>query len=298
FPLVPRNNGVEEPQLSTWFKPKPRGSLRPGPLTDPVEVRPRLLSPGMLGSLASGGLWWPLFPREHVGTQASCSVCPRFADEYLEVFLQSANKYFMPGHRVVFYIMTNDYVKRPSMELRPLCTFQLLLMEEEQWWSDMDLIRMKVLGEHIVAHILEEADFLFSMTADLVFQDDFGVETLGTSVAQLHAWWYFRNTQNYPYERRPQSSAYIPFGQGDFFYGGSIIGGTPQRVLDFIRGYMEGVIHDLKIGLNSTFERHLNKFFFLHKPTKLLSPEYGWDPTFNPPPQVHYVKVALHPERS
>ncbi|XP_026251405.1 putative glycosyltransferase 6 domain-containing protein 1 [Urocitellus parryii] len=284
-----RNYGVEEPQLSTWFKPKKRSD---------VTTTTDWLAPILWEGTFSTQALEKFYRKRNLTVGLAVFARGRFADEYLEVFLQSANKYFMPGHRVVFYIMTDDYVKRPSMELRPLCTFQLLLMEEEQWWSDIDLVRMKVLGEHIVAHILQEADFLFSMTADLVFRDDFGVETLGTSVAQLHAWWYFRNTRNYPYERRPQSSAYIPFGQGDFFYGSSIIGGTPQRVLDFIRDYMEGVIHDLKIGLNSTFERHLNKFFFLHKPTKLLSPEYGWDPRFNPPPQVHYVKVALHPERS
>nr|XP_027791190.1 putative glycosyltransferase 6 domain-containing protein 1 [Marmota flaviventris] len=284
-----RNYGVEEPQLSTWFKPKKRSD---------VTTTTDWLAPILWEGTFSTQALEKFYRKRNLTVGLAVFARGRFADEYLELFLQSANKYFMPGHRVVFYIMTNNYVKRPSMELRPLCTFQLLLMEEEQWWSDIDLIRMKVLGAHIVAHILEEADFLFSMTADLIFQDDFGVETLGTSVAQLHAWWYFRNTRNYPYERRPQSSAYIPFGQGDFFYSGSIIGGTPQRVLDFIRDYMEGVIHDLKIGLNSTFERHLNKFFFLHKPTKLLSPEYGWDPTFNAPPQVHYVKVALHPERS
>lgn len=211
--------------------------------------------------------------------------------------MRSANKYFMPGHRVVFYIITNDYFLQPGTEFRPLCSFRLLLIEEEQFWPDADLVRMKVLGRHIVAHILGEVDFLFSMTADLVFQDSFGVETLDSSVAQLHAWWYFRDTRNYPYERRPQSVAYIPFGEGDFFYGGSIIGGTPQNILDLIREYMKGVISDAQNGLNSTFERYLNKFFFLKKPTKLLSPEYGWDSRFNIPQQVHYVKVALHPRR-
>ncbi|XP_047379601.1 putative glycosyltransferase 6 domain-containing protein 1 [Sciurus carolinensis] len=237
------------------------------------------------------------YQRRNITVGLAVFASGRFADKYLELFLQSANKYFMPGHRVVFYIMTDSHLRRPSMALRPLCTFQMLLMEEETWWSDVDLVRMKVLGEHIVTHILQEADFLFSMAANLVFQDDFGVETLGTSVAQLHGWWYFRNTRNYPYERQSQSAAYIPFGQGDFFYGGSIVGGTPQKILDLIREYLRGVIHDLEKGLNSTFERYLNKFFFLNKPAKLLSPEYGWDSTFNVPPQVHYVKVALHAER-
>jgi hypothetical protein len=219
---------------------------------------------------------------------------PRFADRHLELFLQSANKFFMPGHRVIVYIMADTYVKLPDVESSPLRTFQNLVMGEQQRWHNLDLVRMKVLGEHLVEHIQNEVDFLFSMTTNLVFEDEFGVETLGTSVAQLHAWWYFRNTKNFPYERRHTSAAYIPFGQGDFYYDGSIVGGTPHQMLDIIEDYLKGVVQDIEKGLNSTYEKYLNKYFFLNKPTKLLSPEYSWDPRFRLPLQVRYVKVSRH----
>ncbi|XP_038960647.1 glycosyltransferase 6 domain-containing protein 1 isoform X2 [Rattus norvegicus] len=218
-----------------------------------------------------------------------------FNGQYLDPFLQSASKFFMPGYRVIFYIMVDKSLKLPEMGHNPLQSFQVLVVSQERQWSDFDLMRMTVLSKHIREHIRFEVDFLFVMSVNMVFQNVFGVETLSTSVAQLHAWWYFRKTTHLPYERRPTSAAYIPFGLGDFYYAGAIIGGVPFQVLDFTHQYLKSVILDIENGVNSTYEKYLNKYFFLNKPTKLLSPEYSWDQTFNIPQQVHYVKVAHYP---
>ncbi|XP_044899360.1 putative glycosyltransferase 6 domain-containing protein 1 isoform X3 [Felis catus] len=214
----------------------------------------------------------------------------RTADQYLELFMRSANKHFMSGYRVVFYIMVDALPRLPDLEPDPLRTFKVLPIKGDRW-GDFHLTRMSSLAEHILGHIEDEVDFLFSMTVNRVFQNDFGVETLGASVAQLHAWWYFKN-KDIPYERRPKLAACIPFGQGDFYYDGSVIGGRPLEVLTLIEGYLQGVTHDHKNGLNSTYERHLNKYFFTHKPTKLLSPEYSWNAALRPPPQVWSVKAT------
>lgn len=240
--------------------------------------------------------------RERLGNEhlpwcvRACVFC-RIADQYLERFLESAKKHFMTGYRVVFYITVDDLDKMPDVDPGPLQTFQVFTLQEEIWWQDFDLLRMRNLGEHIVQHIQGEVDFLFSMATNQIFQSDVGVETLGASVAQLHAWWYFKSTKDFPYERRRRSAAYIPYGKGDFYYDSAFVGGTPQQVLNLIEEYLKGVLQDKQNGLNSSYENHLNKYFFLNKPTKLLSPEYNWDVTFYPPPQVQFVKVAQHPKR-
>ncbi|XP_006900702.1 PREDICTED: glycosyltransferase 6 domain-containing protein 1 [Elephantulus edwardii] len=219
----------------------------------------------------------------------------RFVEEYLELFLQSAEKHFMVGYKVTFYLIVDVLYAFPNVNLGPLRTFKILRLTSEDWASDLNLTRMRSLGAHIIRHISKEVDFLFSMAANQIFQGDFGVETLGQSVAQLHGWWYFRNTQNakdFPYERRPRSAACIPLGEGDYYYSGAIVGGTPLKVLHLIDEYLKGVAHDTNNRLNSTYESYLNRHFFLHKPTKLLSPEYNWDPRFRLPKQIQYVKVA------
>ncbi|XP_046537197.1 putative glycosyltransferase 6 domain-containing protein 1 [Equus quagga] len=287
FPFTLRNQG-EELQLSEWFRPR----RRPDVITTTDWLAPVI--------------WEGTFNRRVLGKHyrnrnltmgLAVFAISRIADQYLERFLESAKKHFMTGYRVVFYITVDDLDKMPDVDPGPLQTFQVFTLQEEIWWQDFDLLRMRNLGEHIVQHIQGEVDFLFSMATNQIFQSDVGVETLGASVAQLHAWWYFKSTKDFPYERRRRSAAYIPYGKGDFYYDSAFVGGTPQQVLNLIEEYLKGVLQDKQNGLNSSYENHLNKYFFLNKPTKLLSPEYNWDVTFYPPPQVQFVKVAQHPKR-
>lgn len=75
----------------------------------------------------------------------------------------------------------------PPTELGPLRTFKLLTVLKDKMWEDFNVMCMKNLNMCIINYIQHEADFLFSMNVSQTFKHEFGVETLGKSVAQLHA---------------------------------------------------------------------------------------------------------------
>ncbi|XP_008592984.1 PREDICTED: N-acetyllactosaminide alpha-1,3-galactosyltransferase-like 1, partial [Galeopterus variegatus] len=216
--------------------------------------------------------------------------------EYLQQFIQSANKHFMIGYNVIFYIMIDDFTRLPPLELGPLRTCKIFSIIKKQGFQDAILINMKNLEMHLIDSMQHEVDFLFVMAVNQIFKNDFGVETLGRSVAQIHAWWYFNNAKDFPYERRPRAAAFIPLEQGDFYYHSATFGGTPNEVLTLLQTYQKGAIHDITKEVKSTYEQHLNKYFFLHKPAKLLSPEYNWDPNFKTPLQIKHVNIAWQSE--
>lgn len=199
----------------------------------------------------------------------------------------------MVGQRVIIYVLTDNFSKVPWIELSPLRTIKVFEIKREKRWQDVSMMRMKTISEHVVDHIQYEVDFLFCMDVDQVFMKKYGLETLGESVAQLHCYWYKAHPIEVPYERNQLSEAYIPMGQGDFYYHAATFGGTPAQVLNITRECFKGIMTDKKNNIEAVWhdESHLNKYFFLHKPTKLLSPEYSWDRHAKRTGEIRAIKI-------
>nr|XP_012627212.1 N-acetyllactosaminide alpha-1,3-galactosyltransferase-like 1 isoform X2 [Microcebus murinus] len=284
------NDQVEELQLSTWFNFKKRPD---------VIARTDWLAPIIWEGTYNRHALEKYYKKLNITIGLAVFATGKFIDQYLKQFIQSANKHFMIGYNVIFYIMVDDFRKLPYIELGPLRTCKMFAVFKDRTSLDQDfhLIYMMNLNVNIIAYIQHEVDFLFTMAVNQIFKSDFGVETLGSSVAQLHAWWYFKNSKDFPYERRSTSAAFIPLGQGDFYYHGAILGGMPHEVLNCIRECQNGMIKDNTNDLKSLYESHLNKYFFVNKPTKLLSPEYNWDPKFRTPSQIKHIKIEWKSER-
>ncbi|XP_051022505.1 N-acetyllactosaminide alpha-1,3-galactosyltransferase-like [Acomys russatus] len=213
---------------------------------------------------------------------------------YLGNFLNSANTFFMVNQRVIIYIMLDDFYYVPWINLNRYRTVKIFKIKQEWKWQDISMMRMKIISEHIADHIRYEVGYVFCVDVDRVFKANYGLETPGDSVAQLHAYWYKESPNAVPYERNESSEAYIPEGKGDFYYHAAVFGGTPAEVLKITKECVEGIMSDKGKNIETVWhdESHLNKYFFLHRPTKLLSPEFCWDSRQDKTPDIQTVKLS------
>ncbi|XP_076843749.1 globoside alpha-1,3-N-acetylgalactosaminyltransferase 1-like [Brachyhypopomus gauderio] len=197
---------------------------------------------------------------------------------FLKDFLESAEKHYMQGYRVHYYIFTDQPEAVPMVTLGANRSLTTLKIPSSNRWQDISLGRMEKLEKLIENQLVNEVDYIFSLDVDSKFYGHWGAETLGDIVAVIHPGYYSTTRDEFPYERRPESQAYIPQGIGDYYYGGAVIGGLVKEVHKLVKTCRIQLDVDKANSIEAAWqeESHLNKYFLYNKPTKVLSAEYLW----------------------
>ncbi|KAM4640612.1 histo-blood group ABO system transferase 2-like isoform 1-T3 [Discoglossus pictus] len=201
--------------------------------------------------------------------------------QFLLPFLESAERHFMVGHTVKYYVFTDKVAEVKKPELANNRILYLHGVEADQRWQDVSMRRMQVLSTLTSGQLTKEVDYLVCADVDMIFNDHVGVEMLGDLVATVHPGFFLSEPEQFPYERRPISAAAIPMGHGDFYYMAAFYGGTVEQIHNLTTACQNGITADKKIYVEAAWqeESHLNKYLVYNKPTKVLSPEYIWDNT-------------------
>ncbi|KAL0193698.1 hypothetical protein M9458_011994, partial [Cirrhinus mrigala] len=97
-------------------------------------------------------------------------------------------------------------------------------------WQDISMGRMEILEKLIENELAKEADYIFCLDVDTKFYGRWGVESLGRLVGVIHPWFFDLPRFIFTYERRPESQAYIPAGEGDYYYTAAAFGGSLEDV--------------------------------------------------------------------
>ncbi|XP_014718846.1 globoside alpha-1,3-N-acetylgalactosaminyltransferase 1 isoform X3 [Equus asinus] len=213
---------------------------------------------------------------------------------FVQHFLESAERFFMHGYRVCYYVFTDDPTAIPQVPLGPGRRLGIIPIQRHSRWEEISTRRMEIISQHIAKRAHQEVDYLFCVDVDMVFRNPWGPETLGDLVAAIHPGYYAVPRQQFPYERRHVSTAFVADGEGDFYYGGAVFGGRVANVYEFTRGCHMAILADKANGIMAAWqeESHLNRRFISHKPSKVLSPEYLWDDRKRQPPSLKLIRFS------
>ncbi|XP_055126514.1 globoside alpha-1,3-N-acetylgalactosaminyltransferase 1 isoform X3 [Symphalangus syndactylus] len=211
-----------------------------------------------------------------------------------ESFLESAEEFFMRGYRVHYYIFTDNPAAVPGVPLGPHRLLSTIPFQGHSQWEETSMRQTETISQHIAKRAHREVDYVFCLDVDMMFQNPWGPETLGDLVAAIHPSYYAVPRQQFPYERRRVSTAFVADSEGDFYYGGAVFGGQVARVYEFTRGCHMAILADKANGIMAAWreESHLNRRFISNKPSKVLSPEYLWDDRKPQPPSLKLIRFS------
>lgn len=183
----------------------------------------------------------------------------------------------MVGLPVSYYVFTDMPEKVPHIHLGPQRTLKMIKVQRHSRWQDISMMRMKTISDVIESDIRHHSTHVFCFDVDQVFTGRFGSEALGDSVALLHAYYYHLPKSFYTYDRNPKSKAYME--TGDFYYHAAVFGGSWKSVKSLAEACYQNIMEDKQNNVEALWhdESHLNKYLWLHKPSRVLSPEYCWD---------------------
>ncbi|KAM7029669.1 histo-blood group ABO system transferase 2-like [Acridotheres tristis] len=199
--------------------------------------------------------------------------------QFIEGFMTSANKYFLAGHQVNFYLFTDSPEKVSPVQMSPENSLFVIPVQSGSGWQDACRSRMHILSSYIQGRLRHEVDYLFSMDIDLQLLAHVGVEIIDALVATISSWQLSPQHDDRAHGTQPGPPAASPEGRGDFHYTASFYGGSVSEVYKLSTACFGGLMEDREIGIGARghHESLLNKYLLQHKPTRLLSPEYYWD---------------------
>ncbi|XP_067296320.1 globoside alpha-1,3-N-acetylgalactosaminyltransferase 1, like 1 [Pseudorasbora parva] len=197
---------------------------------------------------------------------------------FIKDFLESAEENYFVGFRVHYYLFTDQPEAVPEVKMGENHHLTVRRVPSLDRWQDISMGRMGILEKFIENELVNKANYIFCLDVDTKFYGRWGVETLGRLVGVLHPWFFDYPRDQFTYERRQESQAFIPAGEGDYYYTAAAFGGSLADVHHLTKTCRKQLNIDAANSIEAIWheESHLNKYFLYNKPSKILSPEYLW----------------------
>ncbi|XP_044124734.1 histo-blood group ABO system transferase-like isoform X3 [Bufo gargarizans] len=284
----------QKPMIDRMLYKRPQ-SLNP-PRTDVLSVTP-WLAPIVWNRLYNIDILNAQFHKRRVRIGLTVFAIRKYT-KYIEHFLDTAEKFFMTGHRVTYYVMTDQPAAIPNITLGEKRNLVVLEVPAYKRWQDITMRRMQIIRDYIHDRFVNEVDYLVCLDVDMEFRQEVGVEILSDVYGVMHSCYFTASRKEFTNERRPQSAGYIPEDEGDFYYTGSHFGGTVEEIYKLTNHCHHAMLSDKAINIEALWhdESYLNRYFLYYKPTKVLSPEYSWTYVCGDPAVVEKKRFIVLPK--
>ena len=181
-------------------------------------------------------------------------------------FYRSCEKYFLSDCKKTYFLWTDnkkiDFEKNKNV---------VKINQKKLGWPYDTMMRFDLFLQKETE--LKNFDYIFFFNANMIFKKEVGKEILPDDdndglVVGLHPW--FRNSRpdEFTYDRNPDSTSCIPFGEGKVYVQGCLNGGTAAAYLELCRICKNNIDQDLKNGVIALWhdESHLNKYILNKNP--------------------------------
>lgn len=212
----------------------------------------------------------------HIGL---CIVATGKYISFVKPLLDSAEKYFCPQHKRTYFIFTD--AKQTDLDSLLECSYHgniIITYQKRFGWPHDTLMRFSVYNKH--KNLFTSMDYMFATDADMLFVGTEGDEILGDLVATNHPG-FEKNIPLWgnepPYDRNPQSTAYIPYDEGTYYFAGGFYGGATDKFIEMVDTMTCNIMTDInKHNYIAVWhdESHLNRYFIDHRPTIILDRSY------------------------
>lgn len=186
---------------------------------------------------------------------------------FIDQLLKSVQENFLNGHDISILLFTNHEDQKISNDVR-ICQI------EHEPWPIPSLKRYHYFLKE--REYISQFDYCFYMDVDMRIDGKVGEEILGDLVATQHPGFFHKSPEEFAYERRPESTAYIPMGQGKMYYAGGFNGGKPEHFLKMAESIVKNVDKDFENNIiaDCDDESHMNRYLVDNPPTLELTPSY------------------------
>lgn len=195
-------------------------------------------------------------------------ICTGNYDVFFNEFYHTAEKFLLPNSEKHYYVFTDsqNIINTPNIHK---------IYQEKLGWPKDTLMRF-----HLFLNIenqLNECDYLFFFNANYTFTELINEsEILPNSehnflVGQIHPVAYHKKRNEFPYEKNPLSTAYIPNNRGKYYFAGGLIGGRTKEFLAMCHVLKNNIDVDFENNIIAQWhdESHINQYYSTNEPKKL-----------------------------